>query len=142
MSALDANFELISRMQRPNVNGSRRLAAQSAPRHSEPRQATAVRNSTISNAARRRVSFALAVMFVLLATSFAIISNQPATATDSQVSVSVQYATVASGESLWAVAERVAPNVDPRDWIDQVIDLNALHGSDVVAGQRLVVPQN
>ena len=137
MSALDANFELISRMQRPNVNGSRRLAPQS-----EPRQATAVRNSTISNAARRRVSLALAVMFVLLATSFAIISNQPATATDSQVSVSVQYATVASGESLWAVAERVAPNVDPRDWIDQVIDLNALHGSDVVAGQRLVVPQN
>ena len=147
MSALDANFELISRMQRPNVNGSRRLAAQSAPRHSEPRhseprQATAVRNSTISNAGRRRVSLALAVMFVLLATSFAIISNQPATATDSQVSVSVQHATVASGESLWAVAERVAPNVDPRDWIDQVIDLNALHGSDVVAGQRLVVPQN
>ena len=137
MSALDANFELISRMQRPNVNGSRRLAAQS-----EPRQATAVRNSTISNAGRRRVSLALAVMFVLLAMSFAIISNQPATATDSQVSVSVQHATVASGESLWAVAERVAPNVDPRDWIDQVIDLNALHGSDVVAGQRLVVPQN
>ena len=137
MSALDANFELISRMQRPNVNNSRRVAAQS-----EPRQATAVRNSTISNAGRRRVSLALAVMFVLLATSFAIISNQPATATDSQVSVSVQHATVASGESLWAVAERVAPNVDPRDWIDQVIDLNALHGSDVVAGQRLVVPQN
>jgi LysM repeat protein len=137
MSALDANFELISSMQRPNLNASNRLNGRPS------RQRSIVTGRAVSNSvARRRISLVLAVVFIAVAMAFAMISNQPATATDSQASVSVHYATVASGESLWAVAERVAPNVDPRDWIDQVMDLNSLNGADVVAGQRLVVPQN
>ena len=137
MSALDANFELISGLQRPRLNTSRELAGRPALLN-----AVGSRRSASGSVARRRISLALAIVFVAVAMAFAVLSNQPATATDSPASVSVAYATVASGESLWAIAQRVAPNVDPRDWIDQVMDLNGMNDTNVVAGQRLVVPQN
>lgn len=47
---------------------------------------------------------------------------------------------VQPGESLWAVAKRVAPGHDPRAVIDQIADLNDLDSSAVQAGQLLVVP--
>ncbi|HUR15126.1 MAG TPA: LysM peptidoglycan-binding domain-containing protein [Mycobacteriales bacterium] len=47
---------------------------------------------------------------------------------------------VQPGESLWAVANRVAPGHDPRAVIDQIADLNDLDSSAVQVGQLLVVP--
>ncbi|MDZ8171329.1 LysM peptidoglycan-binding domain-containing protein [Microbacterium xanthum] len=47
---------------------------------------------------------------------------------------------VGAGESLWAVAERVAPASDPRDVIDDIARLNALDGVSVSAGQELAIP--
>ena len=62
-------------------------------------------------------------------------------ATDSNAPVAVTFVTVEPGQSLWSIAERIAPNTDPREWIRQVMTLNAMQGADVVAGQRLVLPQ-
>ena len=45
----------------------------------------------------------------------------------SLIDTSVPYF-VQSGDSLWALAERVAPQEDPRDVVDQILELNA--GSD------------
>ena len=53
---------------------------------------------------------------------------------------SFQYVTVDSGESLWQVAEQLAPQADPRDVIDQLVTLNHLDSVDVYAGQELAVP--
>ena len=47
---------------------------------------------------------------------------------------------VQPGESLWAVAKRVAPGHDPRAVIDQLADLNHLDSGSVQAGQLLLVP--
>jgi hypothetical protein len=47
---------------------------------------------------------------------------------------------VQPGETLWAVAKRVAPGHDPRAVIDQIADLNDLDTSALQAGQLLVVP--
>ncbi len=47
---------------------------------------------------------------------------------------------VQPGESLWAIAKRVAPGHDPRAVIDQLAELNDLQGRAVQAGQALVVP--
>lgn len=52
----------------------------------------------------------------------------------------VQYYTVLSGESLWDVAEYVAPEKDPRQVIDLLREANDLVGVDVLPGQRLLVP--
>jgi hypothetical protein len=49
--------------------------------------------------------------------------------------------TVAQGESLWSLAEELAPtNQDPREWIYEVTKLNGLESSDLTPGMRLTVP--
>ena len=48
--------------------------------------------------------------------------------------------TVAPGESLWTIAEDVAPDRDPRDVVDELVRLNALETVLVQAGQRLAIP--
>lgn len=53
---------------------------------------------------------------------------------------SFQTVTVMAGESLWTVAESIAPSADPRDVVDALVRLNALDGAGVRAGQRLSVP--
>ncbi|MBO9578131.1 MAG: LysM peptidoglycan-binding domain-containing protein [Microbacteriaceae bacterium] len=47
---------------------------------------------------------------------------------------------VQPGESLWTVAERVAPGADPRDVIAAIVDFNHLGSADVMAGQQIAIP--
>jgi LysM domain len=47
---------------------------------------------------------------------------------------------VARGETLWALAVRVAPHADPRLEVADIESLNHLRGPIVEAGQQLVVP--
>ena len=54
--------------------------------------------------------------------------------------VSFTYVTVGAGESLWDVAQSIAPTKDPRDVIVDIIGLNQLHGDAVQPGQRLALP--
>jgi LysM repeat protein len=63
-----------------------------------------------------------------------------ATATLEGSSVAFQYVTVETGQSLWGVAESIAPNADPRDVIAAIMQLNHLESADVLAGQQLAVP--
>ena len=44
------------------------------------------------------------------------------------------------GKTLWAIAEREAPGVDPRETVARILDLNALESSAVVAGSVLLLP--
>jgi len=48
--------------------------------------------------------------------------------------------TVHPGDSLWTIAQDVAPDSDPRDVIDDIVRLNALPSSVVDAGQSLAIP--
>jgi len=50
------------------------------------------------------------------------------------------YVTVEPGESLWQVAESVAPTADPRDVIASILNLNNLSSGEVQPGQRLAIP--
>lgn len=54
--------------------------------------------------------------------------------------VTLEHVTVSSGQSLWDLAEEIAPSSDPRDVIASLVDLNRLPTSDVSAGQQLAVP--
>ncbi len=49
--------------------------------------------------------------------------------------------TVHPGETLWAVAKRVAPGQDPRNTILRLQEVNHLEGADVRAGQLLLLPR-
>jgi LysM repeat protein len=48
--------------------------------------------------------------------------------------------TVAPGDTLWAIAERVDPHSDPRAVVEALRELNGLATAQLRAGQELVVP--
>ena len=65
----------------------------------------------------------------------------PATATGDPGSVAVaERVTVRPGETLWEIAERARPGVDPRQTIARIRDMNGLTSSVAQAGQVLLVP--
>lgn len=47
---------------------------------------------------------------------------------------------VQPGESLWGIAQQIAPGSDPRELVTTIRDLNGLSDAPVVPGQSLVVP--
>ncbi|MEJ3404935.1 LysM peptidoglycan-binding domain-containing protein [Rathayibacter sp. YIM 133350] len=53
---------------------------------------------------------------------------------------SFEYVTVQSGQSLWQLAEQLAPSADPRDVIADIVSLNQLASTDIEPGQRLAIP--
>ena len=53
---------------------------------------------------------------------------------------SFEYVTIGQGDSLWAIAESIAPDGDPRVLVDEIIRLNGLADAVVEPGQRLALP--
>lgn len=60
--------------------------------------------------------------------------------TDSAAVVTFDYVTVQAGESLWQIAQTVAPTADPRDVIVEIVSLNRLSIDGIEPGQRLALP--
>lgn len=83
--------------------------------------------------------FLAATPLVIAAFAFAL-NGGGATASRTGSDQPFQYVTVDAGESLWQVAEQIAPHADPRDVIDQLVQLNQLESTDVFAGVRLAIP--
>jgi len=54
--------------------------------------------------------------------------------------VRFQYVTVRAGESLWSLAEDIAPDSDPRDVVSDLLSLNQLASAGLEPGQQLAVP--
>lgn len=87
----------------------------------------------------RRGVLALAALVATLATTLVLLAwlNAPAGAALERSSGPV---TVRPGDTLWAIAERVAPGTDPRAEVDQLRRLNGLagpQGVQLVPGQVL-----
>lgn len=88
----------------------------------------------------RLVLTALVAAPLALGVGFAALNGGAAVASREASSTALEYVTVSSGQSLWDLAEEIAPSADPRDVIASVVDLNRLPSSDVAAGQQLAVP--
>jgi hypothetical protein len=54
---------------------------------------------------------------------------------------SLRSVVVQPGESLWTIAAQADPAGDPRSVMQEIIDINALHGTSVQPGQRLWLPR-
>ncbi len=86
-----------------------------------------------------------AVLLLLLAAPIAVWLllaqlNGGAAAGTRDAGAPVPVVVVQPGESLWSIAEQVAPNADPRDVIDAIVSFNHLPSADVVPGEQLGVP--
>jgi hypothetical protein len=88
----------------------------------------------------RNVFTALAATPLVIAALFFALNGGGATASLEGSDVAFEYVTVESGQSLWQLAESVAPTADPRDVIAEIMQLNRLESPDVFAGQELAIP--
>ena len=88
----------------------------------------------------RMVLTGLVAVPMALMLGFSALSSGPAAAGNSAGNAVLQSVTVQSGQSLWSIAESIAPNRDPRDVIAEIIKLNGLDSAEVPAGITLSLP--
>lgn len=90
----------------------------------------------------RRVVAMLAAAPVVAATAFAIINGGAALGSNEQglSAEAFDTVTVMPGETLWSIAQDVAPDEDPRVVVEAISDVNRLSTSAVDTGQRLFLP--
>lgn len=86
----------------------------------------------------RLVLVLAAVALLLAAISVGRTGSQAATATET--GPVLQQTTVQPGETLWAVAQRIAPRNDPREVVAQIRRINHLPSSSLRSGQQLLLP--
>jgi hypothetical protein len=89
----------------------------------------------------RRVLAAMAAVPAAIALSVAILGGGAALASHAN-GAAVHYETVVAhpGDTLWGIAQKVAPHDDPRDVVDAIVNLNALDQVTLVPGQRIAIP--
>jgi LysM repeat protein len=80
------------------------------------------------------------LMLIAVGAVLSLVVTSSGAASSAAQQVPVQYVTVAPGETLWSIAGDVAPGSDRRDTVAEIVELNALQGSSVRAGQRIAVP--
>jgi hypothetical protein len=90
----------------------------------------------------RRVLAAVVAIPLAAVLSFGVISGGSALASRHAGAGETAFTavTVLPGDSLWSLAQRVAPGADPRDVVDAISRLNALDTSTLRAGQVLSLP--
>jgi LysM repeat protein len=95
---------------------------------------------------RGRLALTLGVVLLALAALVGVAAlilgptATPAAASSSTSHAALTTITVRSGETLWSIANRVAPNTDPRETVTALREVNNLDTGYVYAGQRLIVP--
>ncbi len=91
--------------------------------------------------ARGRAVFTTLAAAPLVAIAlFLGLSGGDAVASHDAPAAGLEYVSIASGQSLWQLAEQVAPQADPREVVADIVSLNQLASADVQPGQQLAIP--
>lgn len=91
---------------------------------------------------RGRVVFTtLAAIPLVIGVAVVGLSAGGAAANTEAAGATFTYITVDPGESLWQLAESIAPDADPRDVIAEIMNLNQLSTAGIEPGQRLAIPE-
>jgi hypothetical protein len=88
----------------------------------------------------RAVFTTLASLPLVLAAVVLVLSGGDARASLDSGGTTFSYVTVGAGESLWSIAETLAPDADPREVIADIVSLNQLPSADVEVGEQLAIP--
>jgi hypothetical protein len=89
---------------------------------------------------RGRVLVLLALLALVLVAFVLGRTGSSEAATSTPAPVPYAQTTVHQGETLWVVAQRVAPGHDPREVVQQLRELNHLSDGGVQVGQQLLLP--
>ncbi len=88
----------------------------------------------------RALALLLVAAPLVVGSFFGILNGGGATATDTSAAAPLETVTVSSGQSLWQIAERLAPRADTREVIADLMNLNQLPSAEIWPGQLLEVP--
>jgi nucleoid-associated protein YgaU len=89
---------------------------------------------------RGRLVAAAAILLIAVLTLIGVASRVgPLTDTAPVPASAPAQVVVAPGDTLWSIAERVAPQRDPRTVVTRIRELNGLGSGDVHAGQTLLL---
>lgn len=103
-------------------------------------QVPAIRAPRLRMTARgRRALAALVAAPVLVLAALGVVQASSAIAGQEAAPVSYESVVVQPGETLWSIAEAVAPGVDPREVVADIQRLNAVGGA-IQPGQQLDIP--
>ena len=129
---------------RPGARPASRPAARPAARRSaqHPSFATTAANTpSVATYQRRRLVVLVATMLILGVVIAGVIGTTGTTAQADQAVAgqSIEPRTVIAqpGDTLWAIAKRVAPQANISDLVDQLVRIN---GDAIVAGQLVRIP--
>lgn len=130
MTAIPAHAPQLntSRLNMPRLDTPR----PGAPRPSMPRL-------RLTRRGRFAVTSLAAMPLVVLALVTALNGGMAAATSDISTGT-FEYVTVHAGQSLWELAESIAPSADPRDVISDIVRLNQLQNSELHPGDRIAIP--
>ena len=129
---------------RPGARPASRPAARPAARRSAQHPSfatTAAKTPSVATYQRRRLVVLVATMLILGVVIAGVIGTTGTTAQADQAVAgqSIEPRTVIAqpGDTLWAIAKRVAPQANISDLVDQLVRIN---GDAIVAGQLVRIP--
>jgi Tfp pilus assembly protein FimV len=102
---------------------------------SPPRTARPIRLPAVVYRRRRLLLLGAALVFAALL--LAALSTLTASAGFDAAPAATVTFTVEPGDTIWSIAERLAPGEDPRPLVDAIVDANG--GADLDVGQRVLV---
>jgi LysM repeat protein len=91
------------------------------------------------NASARKFFRTAVVVAIATSSLFGFVNG--AAANSKAGSAEFEYVTISAGQTLWSLAEELAPNSDPQDFMQEVVNLNGLTSTDLKPGQRLALPR-
>ena len=89
---------------------------------------------------RRGRAVLLVIVAIPLVILALVIGARASSATATHESGHLTSITVGTGQSLWQVATKIAPQSDPRDVIADIMSVNQLDSAAVYPGEKLNIP--
>ena len=89
-----------------------------------------------------RLTRTIVVGLLVIWAASGFFASQSASALSANAHSHFAYVTVLPGQSLWSIAEKHAPNQDPSEFVQQIMQLNNLQTANVSIGQKLAIPNS
>lgn len=89
---------------------------------------------------RGRLLVSVAMVVLGVTAALLLVAGPVALAGTGRPAAARQLVTVRPGQTVWSIAERAAPGVDPRETVQAILDLNGMRTSEVQAGTALLLP--
>jgi len=82
----------------------------------------------------------IASLSILLLSGFAAVTGASAGSTDTAIPTPYVKVSVKPGDTLWSIAESIAPRGDRRSLVADIVEINRLATPELQAGQKIYIP--